>query len=129
MLSHHQPLDVAAVRARFEEIAEGSKVMIQFIHVRDLAHLRTIRGRLMQSRDGWVVMPTATQRFRFPSDETQIISISVLEPATREPSTPPNDDAIDDDISMIQVQDLSQPNLSQVQEVISRDIRVHQHPR
>ncbi len=102
--------------AFFRSIADGSKVQIKFVHVRDRDHLRTIRGPLMAHRGGWVVTPTATQRFKFPNNDAQIIDVQVLEAATRAPSTSLPEELVVNDLQehFFQVQDVDDPtNLSQ----------------
>lgn len=71
----------------FRGVADGSKVQIKYVHVRDRDHVRTIRGPIMAHGGGWVVTPTATQRFKFPNGDANIIDVQIIEAASRAPST------------------------------------------
>lgn len=87
------------VEAKLRSIRDGSTVSIRYFHSRDSTKIRKASGQLRKrSEDEWVVLASSTQRLRFPNDDYLVISIDVLELATREPSQPFNDDAIDDEV-------------------------------
>lgn len=67
-----------AVRERLREFTDGTRIEIQFYHIRDLSNLRTLRGSLHKSGDHWQLRTSATQKFKLPSTDTVITSIEPL---------------------------------------------------
>ena len=82
--SMSQPPQIAtlsntAVVAALTAIQNGSHVVVKCIHVRDTGRVRTIHGPVAKKNDYWVIMQTATQRFKIPNEDLLIISIEMTQ--------------------------------------------------
>lgn len=103
------------VEAKLRTIADGSKVTIRYFHARAMGNLRKVAGQLRCKGDGtWVIFATATQRFKLPNDDYLVVSIDVVEPATRAPSQPLVEEENDDEaFDLSQQQQRQQPPAEQ----------------
>lgn len=105
------PMPEDLLRSTLSSIEDGSKVKVLFVHTRDLNNARTICGKIKLNDDGmtWSVHPTSTQRFRFPNQDTLVLSVEVLHRASSASAVREEDDSLEEVLEMTRQPARAQP--------------------